>query len=615
MPKLKRRRNIGIALAIILGALALLYLGGLVGQFLNAYSVWLAHGGLEGSVYMEPISFQLSKCFQNIFTPNGLKGILLVLLLVAASFAYITFRYRSKNKGITDNRNLKKSEQDTYGTASWMTEKIIKDYLEIREVKNTDGIILGMKDEKAVCLPKTSMLNRHIIAFGASGSMKSRSVVRPCAYQVIKRNESAIFLDPKSELYHDTANLFREHGYEVRVFNLKDPEYSDSCNFMHELNGDSLMAQILTDVIIKNTSNGKPDHFWDNGESNLLKALILYVSTDASRPDSEKNLPEVYKLICSVDEMQLATMFERLPLQHPAKAPYNLFKRATDSVRAGIISGLGTRLQVFQSEKVNRIISRPEIDLTAPGKKKCAYFIIVSDQQGTLDFLTALFFSLLFIKLVEYADNQSDLKCEIPVNIILEELNNCGVIPEFGRKISTARSRLISVVLIAQSIPQLQNRYPNNEWSELMGNCDTQLLLGCTEEITANYFSFRSGTMTVGVNSTMVQRKTMAVIQMVPEYRESSGVGKRPLLTPDEILRMPQEKVLIALRGQNVLRLEKFDYIYHEYAGQINPAKISDYRKRISEKASDKPETLPPVKKTTGESKSLYSSASPPKDF
>ena len=61
---------------------------------------------------------------------------------------------------------------------------------------------------------------------------------------------------------------------------------------MFNLNGDTLMAQILTDIIIANTKgDNKGDHFWDNGEANLLKALILYVDQDTSRPSSETSLP------------------------------------------------------------------------------------------------------------------------------------------------------------------------------------------------------------------------------------------------------------------------------------------------------------------------------------
>ena len=134
-------------------------------------------------------------------------------------------------------------------------------------------------------------------------------------------------------------------------------------------------------------------------------------------------------------------MFDRLPLDHPAKAPYSLFSQGSDAVRAGIVLGLGTRLQVLQSEAVRQITRRSDIDLSLPGKQKCAYFIILDDQNSSLEFLSSLFFVFLFIKLVRYADSMPEQRCKVPVNIILDEMNNIGVIPDFGRRLSTVRSR------------------------------------------------------------------------------------------------------------------------------------------------------------------------------
>lgn len=65
---------------------------------------------------------------------------------------------------------------------------------------------------------------------------------------------------------------------------------------MSDLHGNTLMAQMLTNIIIGNTSNGKGDHFWDNGEGNLLKALILLVDLDPSRSSDTKHLPAVYQM-------------------------------------------------------------------------------------------------------------------------------------------------------------------------------------------------------------------------------------------------------------------------------------------------------------------------------
>ena len=62
----------------------------------------------------------------------------------------------------------------------------------------------------------------------ASGTMKSRGVIRPALFQSIRRGESVVVTDPKSEIYCDTVELFRKYGYTVRVYNLLQPELSDS---------------------------------------------------------------------------------------------------------------------------------------------------------------------------------------------------------------------------------------------------------------------------------------------------------------------------------------------------------------------------------------------------
>lgn len=51
----------------------------------------------------------------------------------------------------------------------------------------------------------------------------------------------------------------------------------------------------------------------------------------------------------------------------------------------------------------------------------------------------------------------------------------------------------------------------------------------------------------------------MQLSKWAPEYRESHSVGKRKLLTIDEVLRLPVDQELIILRGQKVLLAEKFD--------------------------------------------------------
>ena len=66
---------------------------------------------------------------------------------------------------------------------------------------------------------------------------------------------------------------------------------------MSDWNGDTMMVQVLINVIIYNTWKGKVDHFWDNGEGDLLKSLILYVDQKVTREPEDKHLPEVYQML------------------------------------------------------------------------------------------------------------------------------------------------------------------------------------------------------------------------------------------------------------------------------------------------------------------------------
>ena len=620
-------RRVAIIIAIVLGFIAVLYLGGLLGQLNDGYQTWLAQDGFGSTAAPMPTpNFSPLYCIPNAFSAGGLKATLIVAVAAGALFLYIKLHGKFGN-GEYDERNFKRAKEGTYGTASWMRDKEMKKVLEVATPAEATGTILGEKNGKVICLPNDTKLNKHLFICGASGTMKSRAIVRNQLFQSIKRGESVVLSDSKAEMYDDTAEMFRQNGYQVRVFNLINPEHGDSWNCMADLGGDTLTTQILTDIIISNTSKGKPDHFWDNGEGNLLKSLILLVDQDASRSPENKHLPAVYQFLTQNSEKQISAIFDRLPVTHPAKAPYNLFAQASDTVRAGIVLGLGTRLQILQNNAIRKITSNSDIDLAEPGKTKCAYFVILSDQESSTEFLSSLFFSFLFIQLTRYADAMPGKRCKIPVNIIFEEFNNIGQLNAYPRRLSVARSRALQICHVVQSLAQFQNRYPDNEWAEIVGNCDTQVMLGVTEMEGAEFFSIRSGDTTVKVNSTMVVRHTIAVAQMIPQYRETDGLGRRRLLTPDEILRFPNEELLIILRGENVLRANKFDFTKHPYAKKMIPASIFDYYPHQEsvvrpepvphsgpQTEPEKSDELQTEKKPPAEPK-LFAAAKPPVEF
>ena len=559
--------------------LALAYAGGYISQFIINYQVWTSSGGTPGNgTSPEFPSAAFSSCLKALTVfPYSLYGLFLCLGIFGL-LVFMVMRMGFGGKVTYDKeRNLTYSDKGTYGTSGFMTDAEMQEVLElVGDIAKSRGVILGKLYGKAVCLPEKTRMNRNVAVFGASGSMKSRAYARNVVFQCVKRGESLIITDPKSELYADLCLYLQENGYTVRVFNLINPENSDSWNCLAEIEGQEIMAQLFCDVIIKNTGSPKGDHFWDNSEMNLLKALVLYV--DQGFPPEGRNIGQVYKLLTMNSEKELNSLFDLLPVTHPAKAPYNIFKQASDTVRSGVIIGLGTRLQVFQNRLIRQITSYNEINLTQPGREKCAYFCITSDQDSTFDFLSSLFMSFVFIKLVRYADKYGeDGKLPVPVHILADELANTGAILSLNKKISVIRSRNLSISCIFQNLPQMQNRYPLNQWQEIIGNCDTQLFLGCTDEVTATFISNRSGDVTVGVSSEAKQLNSWRVSDYTPEYRQTRSIGKRKLLTPDEILRLPLDTALIILRGQKVLQVEKYDYTLHPDAQKLIPRKASEH--------------------------------------
>ena len=577
--------------------LAVLYAGGYLGQFIGNYALWKHGGGYPGDGTSPlPASPGLSACLRAaVHPPYGIYGIFICIGLLAVLLLFVMRIGYSDTGEYDEDRNFTYSAKGTYGTSGWMSRKEMAGVLElVADLRRYQGIVLGMLERKAVCVPEKTRLNSNLAVYGASGSMKTRSFCMNRILQGVSRGESLVICDPKSELYEKSSEYLRDKGYTVRVFNLVNPENSDSWNCLCEVEGQELMAQLFVDVIIKNTTGGgKGDHFWDSAEMNLLKALVLYV--DKGYPPENRNMGQVYQLITLNSETALNSLFEVLPINHPAKAPYSLFKQASDSVRSGVIIGLGSRLQVFQAELIKKITARDEIDLELLGQKPCAYFLVTSDQDSTFDFLASLFLSFVFIKLVRYADkNCEGGRLPVPVHVLGEELTACGTIPDLSRRLSVIRSRNISMSCVFQNLAGLQNRYPLNLWQEILGNCDVQLFLGCTDPLTAEFVSSRTGLASVAVSSKSKQLGTWRISNYTPEYRETSGVGKRPVLTPDEVLRLPIDEALVIIRGKKTLKVDKMDYSKHPEYPLLRSCKASAHIpewRRLEMEAAAAPES------------------------
>ena len=291
--------------------------------------------------------------------------------------------------------------------------------------------------------------------------------------ELSKYKKSIVVTDPKAEIYRKTSTYFRNIGYTVKVLNLKDMRHSDRWNPLQE-NENITDVQTSADVIISNTQrhNKGGDEFWPRAEENLLKAFEFYFLETIS---DKNNLTNVYNHIANGDIGEIDNIFKKLSPDSPAKMSYNIFASGSDTIKASVITGLGTRLQMFQNEELQKLTSETDIDLTLPGKVPCIYYIITSDMDSSFDFIASLFYTFLFIKLVRYADSTPNGKCENEVYFFLDEFANLGQIPDFNKKISTVRSRGLALIPILQNLGQFENRYPDGLSDEIIGNTDTRI--------------------------------------------------------------------------------------------------------------------------------------------
>lgn len=361
----------------------------------------------------------LNICFnKNIFLSSKLYAIIsftivLISILIILDTLLVVSKDKSENKGV-----IFKPENGTYGTSDWMKLEEMKKVLTIDDIP---GIILGRFEGNIVKLPLDTYFNKNICVFGSSGSMKTTAFLLTNLLELSKYLKSIIVTDPKAEIYRTTSSYFRNIGYVVKVFNLKDMRHSDRWNPLAE-NENINDVQTSANIIISNTQkkSGK-DEFWPRAEENLLKAFLFYflqILVD------QNNLTNIYKKIAGGDINEIDAMFKGLPNEHPAKMSYNIFASGSDTIKASVITGLGTRLQTFQNEDLQRLTSASDIDLTLPAQKPCIYYVVTDDMNGAYDFLSSLFYTFLFIKLVRYADSRPNGKCDVDVFCFLDEFAN-----------------------------------------------------------------------------------------------------------------------------------------------------------------------------------------------
>ena len=357
-------------------------------------------------------------------------------------------------------------------------------------------------------------------------------------------------------------------GYEVRVFDLIDPNASYCYNPFVYVQDDKDVLQLITNLIQNTTpSHAKSsDPFWEKSETALLQALMLYLLHEA--PPSEQNFGMVMEMLESAEvreedesyQSPLDVLFERLEEREPdsiAVKQYRVFKQAAGKTAKSILVSVGVRLAAFNLPQINRLTMVDELHLDELGEKKVALFCCIPDSDKSLNYLVGMVYTQLIQTLYHQADRVHKGRLPVPVHCLMDEFPNVSLPKDsFLSALATMRSRSIFCSIIVQNISQLKAMYKDS-WESLIGLCDEFLYLGGNEQSTHKYVSELIGKETVDTTNHSRSRGRSG------SYSTSEQQAARDLLTPDEVRLLPDGKAVLFVRGERPVIDDKYDLLRH----------------------------------------------------
>lgn len=498
---------------------------------------------------LETLSEKLEQPFFITYTPYTFKCI---LIFTAAYFLGIGI-YESQK------RNYRRGVE--HGSAKWGNlSEICRRYCEKRYTQNlllTQHFRMGLDGYK-------HKRNLNVLVVGGSGAGKSRTYAIP---NIMQCNCSMVITDPKAELLRKTGGVLERNGYEVRVFDLINPETSWCYNPFAYVWDDKDVLKLINNLIRNTTPKGaqSSDPFWEKSETALLQALMLYLLHEA--PPEEQNFPMIMEMLGSAQvkeddedyQSPLDILFERLEMRDPesiAVKQYAIYKQAAGKTAKSILISVGVRLAAFNLKQIANLTCTDELDLYSIGEKKVALFCCIPDADTSMNYLVGMIYSNLFQTLYYVADRKYGGRLPIPVHCIMDEWPNVALPDDFDKILATMRSRGISCSIIIQNIAQMKALFKDS-YESLIGNCDEFLYLGGNEKEGHKYVSELLGKETLDTN-TYGQTKGRSGSYSV-NYQQTG----RELLTPDEIRLLDNRKAILFIRGERPIMDDKYDLKKH----------------------------------------------------
>ena len=539
---------------------------------LSPLVLWLAsiaayayEDGMTIFTWMGRFSQVLERPFAIEWTAHTPKFMLVSLIIYAFGIALYYSGRENRRPG------------EEYGSARWGDPRALcRKYMDHQHkdanIILTQRVRLGMDGY-------VTQRNMNVLVIGGSGSGKTRYFCKPGLYSA---NCSYLVTDPKGELLKVAGGLLLSLGYEVRVFNLIDPEQSDCYNpFVYVREEKDVLS--LIDNLIKNTTPrnaSSNDPFWEKAEVALDSALMLYLIHEA--PQDEQNFETMIYMMNFADVREedeqyrspLDMLFRALEEEQPAHVAvkqYKVFKQAAGKTAKSILVTAAVRLAAFNIPQYAAMTSMDEMDFGSLGECKRAIFCVIPVNDSSMNYLVGMLYTQCFQELYRRADLKYNGRLPVPVRVLQDEWANVAQPESYPKILATCRSYNIGLNIIVQNVQQIKALY-EKEHESIIGNCDTLLFLGGGNEPASLEFIVK-----------LLGRETLATrTRGLTKGRNGSSTTNyqqtgRDLMTIDEVRKLDTNKAILFIRGEDPVIDRKYNLKRHPNIKLTSDGKAKPY--------------------------------------
>ncbi len=374
-----------------------------------------------------------------------------------------------------------------------------------------------------------------------------------------KTKKRMIISDPKGELYKTTAETLRQEGYNVKLFNFRDYQHSEYWNpltpiyrlYQKAYSIEDEVGIVETDHGVRNIFRGiiyesqeeldeaidraqsilmeevgneidkiamitisttnERDPYWEDSARILLTALIWAMLEDSHPEEGQEAITEekfsFSTALTIMDSMRDGSgsnynddgfFTSRKPTSKALALAKNCILENASTTRKCIISSFNTKMSIYKSSTIRLITSCNSFEMSelVDEEKPIAIFIAYKDELKAHYQVISSLVQNAYSYLIEYANQKSSGKLDVPFYFILDEFGNFPKITDFETVVSACAGRNIWFILILQSYAQLNNVYGGHIAEIIRDNLNLHVFIGSNNPETLDEFSKECGQIT-----------------------------------------------------------------------------------------------------------------------